>query len=178
MSNGYFLGKLINRLEGKEDLIKGLEQDPKNISRLRNNWTKVLEFLKKKSKFVSNLLFEIEEFLKENSIASLSLAIDIHNHYNSMNTIKPQKIVPRSIDKPILNKQKNETIRSKSTMEITRNKHENSQTKRNLFASPRELITEKTEILSIDRYHDKPVDMSNKLNKHPIISNNLKVNKA
>ena len=52
MYNGYFLGKLINRLEGKEDLIKGLEQDPKNISRLRNNWTKVLEFLKKKSKFV------------------------------------------------------------------------------------------------------------------------------
>jgi len=41
MSNGYFLGKLIKRLEGKEDLIKGLEQDPKNISRLRNNWTKV-----------------------------------------------------------------------------------------------------------------------------------------
>jgi len=68
MSNGYFLGKLINRLEGKEDLIKGLEQDHKNISRLRNNWTKVLEFLKKKSKFVYNLLFEIEEFLKENSI--------------------------------------------------------------------------------------------------------------
>jgi len=69
-------------LEGKEDLIKGIEQDPKSKSKLKSNWLKILDFLKKKPKFESKVLFEIDEFLVQDSHISINLLVDIYNHYN------------------------------------------------------------------------------------------------
>lgn len=56
LHNGYFLGKLINRLESRDDLIKGIDSKPKNNAKLKANWSKICDYLKKKPKFECDLI--------------------------------------------------------------------------------------------------------------------------
>jgi hypothetical protein len=41
--NELSLMKFINRLESRDDLIKGIESKPKNNAKLKANWTKICD---------------------------------------------------------------------------------------------------------------------------------------
>jgi hypothetical protein len=63
LKSGYLIAKLINRLEGKNEVIKGTDYDPKNVTLLKKNWNLILDFLRRKEKFNSILLYRLDYFL-------------------------------------------------------------------------------------------------------------------
>ena len=63
---GVFLCDLINRLEGKSEIILGIQRNPKNTTTALANINKALEHLKGKPKMSAVHLWEPKKILHEN----------------------------------------------------------------------------------------------------------------
>ena len=55
--NGVLFGDLINRLRGREEVVKGLNRTPKNMTAISANYDKVLGYLKDFPRFSSRYLW-------------------------------------------------------------------------------------------------------------------------
>ena len=55
--NGVLFGDLINRLRGRDEVIKGLHRTPKNMTAINANYDKILGYLKEFPRFSSRYLW-------------------------------------------------------------------------------------------------------------------------
>ena len=55
--NGVLFGDLVNRLRGRDEVIKGLHRAPKNMTAINANFEKVLGYLKDFPRFSSRYLW-------------------------------------------------------------------------------------------------------------------------
>ena len=55
--NGVLFGDLLNRLKGRDEVIKGLHRTPKNMTAINANFDKVLTYLKDFPRFSSRYLW-------------------------------------------------------------------------------------------------------------------------
>ena len=55
--NGVLFGDLINRIKGRDPVIKGLHRVPKNLTSIQANYSKVLDYLKQFPRFSSRYLW-------------------------------------------------------------------------------------------------------------------------
>ena len=61
-----FLCDLINRLEGKSEIIVGIQRNPRNSTAALANIGKALEYLKGRPKMPATYLWEPKQILHEN----------------------------------------------------------------------------------------------------------------
>ena len=55
--NGVLFGDLLNRLAGRDEVIKGIHRTPKNMTAISANYDKVLGYLKEFPRFSSRYLW-------------------------------------------------------------------------------------------------------------------------
>ena len=77
---------LINRLESKHEVIKGVQRKPKAISQSRINFEKVLDFLKQNEKMNSRYLYAEEYLLNGDHDVFWGLLDDIWYLYHNKNS--------------------------------------------------------------------------------------------
>ena len=64
--NGVLFGDLLNRLRGREEVIKGLHRTPKNMTAISANFDKVLGYLKDFPRFSSRHLWSQQRAIEGN----------------------------------------------------------------------------------------------------------------
>ena len=90
--NGVLLCDLINRCEGKNEIIKGIIRRTNTRSQIQVNINKVLEYLRTLEKFPSRNLWNNIEISKGNNLIIWQLLDDIYNFYgNKINFKKRSK---------------------------------------------------------------------------------------
>ena len=86
--NGVLLCDLINRCEGKNEIIKGIIRRTNTRSQIQVNINKVLEYLRTLEKFPSRNLWNNIEISKGNNVIIWQLLDDIYNFYANKMTFK------------------------------------------------------------------------------------------
>ena len=86
--NGVLLCDLINRCEGKNEIIKGIIRRTNTRSQIQVNINKVLEYLRTIEKFPSRNLWNNIEISKGNSLIIWQILDDIYNFYGNKITFK------------------------------------------------------------------------------------------
>ena len=86
--NGVLLCDLINRCEGKNEILKGIIRRTNTRSQIQVNINKALEYLRTIEKFPSRNLWNNIEISKGNSVVIWQLLDDIYNFYANKNTFK------------------------------------------------------------------------------------------
>jgi hypothetical protein len=81
--NGVLLCDLINRCEGKNEILKGIIRRTSTRSQIQVNINKVLEYLRSLEKFPSRHLWNNLEISKGNSLIIWQLLDDIYNFYGN-----------------------------------------------------------------------------------------------
>ena len=81
--NGVLLCDLINRCEGKNEILKGIIRRTSTRSQIQVNINKVLEYLRSKEKFPSRHLWNNLEISRGNSLIIWQLLDDIYNFYGN-----------------------------------------------------------------------------------------------
>ena len=99
--NGVLLCDLVNRCEGKNEILKGIIRKTSTRSHIQVNVNKVLEYLRSLEKFPSRHLWNNIEISKGNSLVIWELLDDIYNYYG--NKIKFKRIKKKN-NKNNLNK--------------------------------------------------------------------------
>ena len=89
--NGVLLCDLINRCEGKNEIIKGIIRRTNTRSQIQVNINKVLEYLRTLEKFPSRNLWNNIEISKGNSVIIWQLLDDIYNFYANKITFKKRR---------------------------------------------------------------------------------------
>lgn len=88
--NGVLIFDLVNRLNGKHDILKGLDRNPKNISSIVSNFNKVLEYLRTFPKFCPRYLWAQKHLLEGNEDVIWGLLDDIwYWHHNKISPFDP-----------------------------------------------------------------------------------------
>ena len=88
--NGVLFGDLLNRLSGKDQIIKGLNRAPKNLTSINANFDKVLSYLKDFPRFSSRYLWCQDKMIEGNADVIWGLLDDIwHWHYNKISEHDP-----------------------------------------------------------------------------------------
>ena len=105
--NGVLLCDLINRCEGRNEIIKGIIRKANNKSQIQVNINKALEYLRTIEKFPSRNLWNNNEIIKGNSKVIWELLNDIYGFYgnklkfkkklNKNNSFSSNKINPQKI---------------------------------------------------------------------------------
>ena len=86
--NGVLLCDLVNRCEGKNEIIKGIIRRTSTRSHIQVNINKVLEYLRTIEKFPSRHLWDNLEISKGNNLIIWELLDDIYNFYGNKKTFK------------------------------------------------------------------------------------------
>ena len=81
--NGVLLCDLVNRCEGKNEILKGIIRKTSTRSQIQVNINKVLEYLRSLEKFPSRHLWNNIEISKGNSLIIWELLDDIYNYYGN-----------------------------------------------------------------------------------------------
>ena len=81
--NGVLLCDLINRCEGKNEILKGIIRRTATRSQIQVNINKVLEYLRSLEKFPSRHLWDNIEISKGNSLIIWELLDDIYHYYGN-----------------------------------------------------------------------------------------------
>ena len=89
--NGVLLCDLINRCEGKNEILKGIIRRTNTRSQIQVNINKVLEYLRTLEKFPSRNLWNNIEISKGNSVIIWQLLDDIYNFYGNKITFKKRQ---------------------------------------------------------------------------------------
>ena len=88
--NGVIFGDLLNRLCGRDEVIKGLHRAPKNMTAIQANFDKVLTFLKEFPRFSSRYLWAQNKVIEGDSDVCWGLLDDIwHWHFNKISVHDP-----------------------------------------------------------------------------------------
>ena len=88
--NGVLFGDLLNRLHGKEQVIKGLNRAPKNLTNINANFDKVLSYLKEFPRYSSRYLWAQQKVIEGNGDVIWGLLDDIwHWHHNKISEHDP-----------------------------------------------------------------------------------------
>ena len=90
---GVLYADLVNRLEGKSEVIKGIERNPKNRTQALSNLTKTLEHLRSQEKMNSRFLWSAKEIVEGRQDSILGLLTDIKSLYS-----RP-RVLPRPLNK-------------------------------------------------------------------------------
>eukprot|EP00347_Sterkiella_histriomuscorum_P018003 403347156 len=105
--NGVFFCDLINRLNGKHAIIKGIDRNPKNMTSIITNLNKILDYFRQFSKFNPRYLWAQKHIIDGNSDVIWGFLDDIwHWHFN--------KISPFDQTQKQLQEQQNQLKQSKS----------------------------------------------------------------
>ena len=102
--NGVLLCDLINRCEGKNEILKGIIRRTSTRSQIQVNINKALEYLRSKEKFPSRHLWDNLEISRGNSLIIWQLLEDIYNFYGNKVTFE------RRIKKNSIKNQLNKTF--------------------------------------------------------------------
>ena len=86
--NGVLLCDLINRCEGKNEILKGIIRKTSTRSQIQVNINKVMDYLRTLEKFPSRHLWNNVEISKGNSLVIWQLLDDIYNFYGNKVTFK------------------------------------------------------------------------------------------
>ena len=86
--NGVLLCDLINRCEGKNEILKGIIRKTSTRSQIQVNINKVMDYLRSLEKFPSRHLWNNIEISKGNSLVIWQLLDDIYNFYGNKVTFK------------------------------------------------------------------------------------------
>jgi hypothetical protein len=97
--NGVLFGDLLNRLHGREEVIKGLNRNPKNFTAIVANFDKTFSYLREFPRFSSRYLWAQELVIQGNSDVTWGILDDIW--FWSQNKISPHD--PVASLAPILN---------------------------------------------------------------------------
>ena len=89
--NGVLLCDLINRCEGKNEIIKGIIRRTNTRSQIQVNINKALEYLRTIEKFPTRNLWNNIEISKGNSLIIWQLLDDIYNFYGNKINFKKKK---------------------------------------------------------------------------------------
>lgn len=92
---GVLYADLVNRLEGKSEVIKGIERNPKNRTQALNNLTKTLEYLRSQEKMSSRFLWSGKEIVEGQPEPICGLLTDIKALYS-----RP-RVHPRPLNKSL-----------------------------------------------------------------------------
>ena len=65
--NGVIFFDIINRLNGRSPVLKGLDRKPKSITGILTNFNKILDFLRKLEKFNSRFLWSHQQLMDGNT---------------------------------------------------------------------------------------------------------------
>ena len=88
--NGVLFGDLVNRLRGRDEVIKGLHRAPKNMTAINANFEKVLGYLKEFPRFSSRYLWSQQKVIEGNTDVVWGLLDDIwHWHFNKISATDP-----------------------------------------------------------------------------------------
>ena len=86
--NGVLLCDLINRCEGKNEILKGIIRKTSTRSQIQVNINKVMDYLRSLEKFPSRHLWNNMEISKGNSLVIWQLLDDIYHFYGNKVTFK------------------------------------------------------------------------------------------
>ena len=89
--NGVLLCDLINRCEGKNEIMKAIIRRTSTRSHIQVNINKVLEYLRTIEKFPSRHLWDNIEISKGNNLIIWELLDDIYNFYGNKKTFKKKR---------------------------------------------------------------------------------------
>ncbi|CAG9310384.1 unnamed protein product [Blepharisma stoltei] len=78
---GVILCDIINRNEGKQEAIKGIERHPRNKAQVTSNISKVLEYLRSFPRMSAKFLWSNESIINGDEIATWGILEDIKNFY-------------------------------------------------------------------------------------------------
>ena len=92
---GVLYADLVNRLEGKAEVIKGIERNPKNRTQALSNLTKTLEYLRSQEKMNSRFLWSGKEIVEGRQDSICGLLADIKSLYS-----RP-RVHPRPLNKSL-----------------------------------------------------------------------------
>ena len=81
--NGVLLCDLINRCEGRNEILKGIIRKTSTRSQIQVNINKVMDYLRSLEKFPSRHLWNNQEISKGNSLVIWQLLDDIYNFYGN-----------------------------------------------------------------------------------------------
>ena len=88
--NGVLFGDLINRLRGREEVIKGIHRAPKNLTAITANFDKVLGYVKQFPRFSSRYLWAKDKAIEGNADVIWGFIDDIwHWHFNKISLHDP-----------------------------------------------------------------------------------------
>ena len=88
--NGVFFCDLVNRLNGKHPIIKGIERAPKNTTTILANLTKVFEYFRTFPRFCPRYLWTERQVALGNSDLLWGLLDDMwHWHFNKISPFDP-----------------------------------------------------------------------------------------
>lgn len=88
--NGVLFGDLVNRLRGRDEVIKGLHRAPKNMTAINANFEKVLGYFKEFPRFSSRYLWSQQKVIEGNTDVVWGLLDDIwHWHFNKISANDP-----------------------------------------------------------------------------------------
>ena len=100
--NGVLLCDLINRCEGKNEILRGIIRRTSTRSQMQVNINKVLEYLRTLEKFPSRHLWDNHEISKGNNIVIWELLDDVYNFYG--NKIKFNRKIKKNNNRNNLNR--------------------------------------------------------------------------
>ena len=81
--NGVLFGDLLNRLNGKEEVIKGLNRAPRNLTSINANFDKVLTYLKSFPRFSSRYLWAQQKVIEGEADVAWGLLDDIWHWFHN-----------------------------------------------------------------------------------------------
>ena len=110
---GVLFCDLVNRLEGRTEVIKGIERNPKNRTQALANINKVLEYLRGMPKINSRYLWSGKEIVDGNEYVAWGLLEDIKNQAPEkkpkQTLLAPQLITP-NVSVPVIKQPEKLTI--------------------------------------------------------------------
>ena len=162
--NGVLLCDLINRCEGKNEIIKGIIRRTSSRSHIQVNINKAMEHLRTIEKFPSRHLWDNLEISKGNNLIIWELLDDIYNFYGNKKTFK--KKMKKTLSNNNLNKtftiEKNSKILEQDKLEY-KNYYSNTPLRQPKFLSLKEKKTDKN--ISKNNNSNYNYDISPILNK-------------
>jgi hypothetical protein len=88
--NGVFFCDLINRLNGKHPILKGIDRNPKNITSIMANFNKLLDYFRTFPRFCPRYLWATKHLMEGNIDVIWGLLDDMwHWHFNKISPFDP-----------------------------------------------------------------------------------------
>ena len=99
--NGVIFFDLVNRLQGRNPVLKGANRNPKNVTGILSNYKKVLEYLRAFPKMNPRFLWDQEEMMEGSADTIWGFLDDVwHWHHNKTSPFDPSRRPQAEQQKP------------------------------------------------------------------------------